>query len=293
MQRALTTVVAMPLYRPTELTHFLQGMNREAKRTLSQNFLIDGNVVRQIVNAVEIPYTGTIVEIGSGPGVLTEALLEKGYSVIAIEKDTDFAQALPRLDESRTKLQTVQADALDLSLSQYDLIADRTAIVSNLPYHITTPLLHWMSSQRSLFCQAVLMMQKEVALKLIHDQASYTQFEMRLFFDIAEVCRVSKHCFTPSPKVDSIVLSFTTKKLPLLSEEQIDGLLCLVHSCYMHRRKTIVSTLSQYYDRTILCSCLEQIGRSEQSRPEELHIDDWIALFTQLPQGVFPESFQY
>lgn len=272
----------MPLYRPSELTQFLHGLDREAKRTLSQNFLIDGNVVRQIVDAIGVPPSSTIVEIGPGPGVLTEAFLERGYSVVAIEKDIDFARTLGRLDPTGKRLLTVTGDVLDISLSDYDLKGDQTAIVSNLPYHITTPILHWLCRQRTLFCHAVLMMQQEVAEKLVKDRASYTQFEVSLFFDVASVCKVSKHCFTPAPQVDSEVISLTSKNDPFFSGDQFESALFLVRSCFTHRRKTVVSTLSHYYDRGLLCRRLEESSISINVRPEELHTAQWITLLKQM-----------
>jgi 16S rRNA (adenine1518-N6/adenine1519-N6)-dimethyltransferase len=272
----------MPLYRPSELAHFLESLNRGAKRTLSQNFLIDGNVVRQITDAVRVPLEGTIVEIGPGPGVLTEAFLDKGYSVVAIEKDGDFARELRRLDSSEKRLLTIHEDILNVSLQEYDLKKDLTAIVSNLPYHITTPILHWLCRQRMSFCSALFMMQQEVAEKLIKDRASYTQFELSLFFDIAPVCKVSKHCFTPSPQVDSEVISLTTKKSLDFPSEKIESVLLLVRSCFTHRRKTVVSTLSSQYDRKRLCEALEKMGISLNVRPEELHNDEWVVLLKEM-----------
>ena len=101
----------MPLYRPSELRTFLSSIDKDPLRFSSQRFLIDGNVVSKIVSSVQ---TKNVLEIGPGPGVLTEAFLDKGHFVVAIEKDPDFARALPRL--SSTSLYTIESDVLVCSL---------------------------------------------------------------------------------------------------------------------------------------------------------------------------------
>jgi 16S rRNA (adenine1518-N6/adenine1519-N6)-dimethyltransferase len=270
----------MPLYRPSELLQFLSDIGRKATRTLSQNFLIDGNIVAKIVDAVHIPEDGTVIEIGPGPGVLTEALLAKGYALLAFEKDTDFAYHLQRL--SKTSLRAFEADILEVDLSRYNLEPSKTAVVSNVPYHITTPILRWLCLQRRFFCQAVVMMQKEVADKLLAKKPSLLEHELSLFFDIKEVCAVSKSSFMPSPKVDSKVVSFQVKKKPLLPEESFEGLMKLLDICFSHRRKMIVPTLAKLYGRECILNIMRKMQISEQSRPEELSLENWIALYDWL-----------
>ena len=126
----------MPLYRPSELSAFLASIGAAPKRTLSQNFLIDGNILSKMV--FEVPKGSSILEIGPGPGVLTEALLNLGHTVVAVEKDRGFAKALHRLDGGEGRLTVIEADILDCVWTH--IAPSGSVVVSNLPYHATTPI---------------------------------------------------------------------------------------------------------------------------------------------------------
>jgi 16S rRNA (adenine1518-N6/adenine1519-N6)-dimethyltransferase len=93
------------LYKPTELLLFLESLGIRPKRGLSQNFLIDGNIIRKIVKEAEVEPGDVVLEIGPGPGALTEALLAAGAKVIAVEKDAHLARALERLQKEDQRLQ--------------------------------------------------------------------------------------------------------------------------------------------------------------------------------------------
>src|SRR5689334_13272428 len=103
----------MAIYKPTELISFLEGLGINPKKALSQNFLIDGNIMRKIVAKAQIQPGDVVMEIGPGPGSLTEALLESGARVLAVEKDTILARSLKRLQGPARQLEVFCADILD------------------------------------------------------------------------------------------------------------------------------------------------------------------------------------
>jgi len=104
----------MPLYRPSELQNFLASLGIRPRKGLSQNFLIDGNILKKISATAQLQTGDLVLEIGSGPGVLTEHLLGIGCRVIAIEKDTLFAEMLTRLQNEEKALEVIAADVLEV-----------------------------------------------------------------------------------------------------------------------------------------------------------------------------------
>jgi 16S rRNA (adenine1518-N6/adenine1519-N6)-dimethyltransferase len=95
----------MPIYKPSELRQFLESLNIHPKKGLSQNFLIDGNIINKITHAAEVCPGDIVLEIGPGPGSLTESLLKAGAHVLAVEKDRNLAQALERLQTPDNRLE--------------------------------------------------------------------------------------------------------------------------------------------------------------------------------------------
>jgi len=272
----------MPLFRPSELHAFLQSIGAKPKRTLSQNFLVDGNVVQKIVRASTDSSHPLIVEIGSGPGVLTEAFLAKGLRVIAIEKDEKLASHLYRLDPTKKQLKVEAKDILSCSLSSFVGGERDVALVSNLPYHLTTPILEWLVESRDSFSRALIMMQDEVAKKLLptHRPSSYMQVVLSLFFDLSYLFRVSKNCFYPAPKVDSAVLLLNARESPIQEKKRQEAFLAFVASAFLHKRKMLRNSLSENVPKRELERVLSPFGANV--RPEEIRYEEWVELFCAL-----------
>jgi len=272
----------MPLFRPSELLHFLESIGAKPKRTLSQNFLVDGNVVKKIVGAALNSSKPLIVEIGPGPGVLTEAFLEKGLKVIAVEKDEKLASALYRLDPIKKQLEVHCKDILACSLPDLLTPADEIVIVSNLPYHLTRSIIEWLSCHHDLFSRAVIMVQHEVARKLMPDYkpSSYMQVVLSFFFDLAYLCRVRKSCFFPSPKVDSSVLVLHSREPLIRDKERQEKFLAFVARAFSHRRKTLCHSLSDRIPKEEVKKALKNIGHN--IRPEQMDCSQWVDLFCAL-----------
>jgi len=254
----------MPLYRPSELIAFLHSLHIRPKKSLSQNFLIDGNIVHKIIESV--PDGSYVVEIGPGPGVLTESLLAKGFKVLAIEKDDVLATALPRLDETGQHLKVVHQDVLEYSLSE------KSIIVANLPYSLTTPIFKWIIKQHAFVERAIVMVQQEVAERLLKPPTSYLQVLLSCAFDLQYLCHVSKKCFLPIPKVDSAVLILQHKQQAIDIPQEV---LAYVFS---QKRKTLLSSLSRFYPKEQLAKRFEDLGLLTKVRPEQLSPDQLLQL---------------
>ncbi len=141
------------LSNPSELLAFLRTLGVEPKKGLSQNFLIDGNIVRKIVAEAGVQLGDTLLEIGPGPGALTEALLSKGAAVYAVEKDALFAEALKRYSG-------VTVFAEDIRTFNLNILPPNTKVVSNLPYHLTSPILGLIAPRHDLFSTVTVMVHR-------------------------------------------------------------------------------------------------------------------------------------
>jgi hypothetical protein len=137
----------MKISNPSELQKFLSEHDLHAKKSSSQNFLIDGNIVRKIVKEAAVTSDDVVIEIGPGPGALTEGLLETGCLLIAIEKDSTLAPLLNRLQTHPPRLEVYNDDILEFPLEEVLRTklkkGKKAKVVANLPYHITTSLGHY------------------------------------------------------------------------------------------------------------------------------------------------------
>lgn len=267
----------MPLYRPSELADLLKSMGTSPKKRYSQNFLIDGNIIRKIVHLADINPGDDIVEIGPGPGALTEALLEKGARILAIEKDPLWAGALERLGGDIT---VVSDDVLSCPLEQ--LIQswkkqDKVKVVANLPYHITTPILTRLVPHSNLFSNIVVMVQEEVARRFTaphggRDYGSITLF-LNFWSEVSYGFKVKSSSFYPAPKVDSALIKLILKtEIPNVDPELFFE---FTRTAFQQRRKMLKVSLKNW----LLPELKLTQEKLLKKRPEALSLDDFITLF--------------
>lgn len=278
----------MGIYKPTELICFLEKFGLKPKKGLSQNFLIDGNIIRKIIKEAKIQKDSLILEIGPGPGALTQALLEEKASVIAIEKDQNLAVALERLQTPDKRLQIFSEDFLEFNLEEklapFIQEGKKITVVANLPYNITTPILIKLLPARKFFSSIFVMVQEEVAQRFVavpktKEYSSFTIF-IRFFAIPAYLFFVSKNCFFPAPKVDSAVLELKLHKPP--SVENQAAFFTMTRTAFEHRRKMLRSSLKDLYAPQQITKALEQMGKRAETRPEELFLEEFLHLFSLL-----------
>ena len=272
----------MSIYRPTELRQFLESLGISPKKGLSQNFLIDGNILRKIGSYAQPG--DLVVEIGPGPGSLTEVLLERGAEVIAIEKDPILAQALERLKGEGRNLTVFCEDIMQFPL--HETLSERLPagkkgkVIANLPYHLTTPILVKLVKEEKILSDLVLMVQEEVARRFsaapgTGDYSSFTLF-LNYYARVKYAFGVSRNCFYPPPKVDSAVVHLQPHKPPQVADEEL--LFKLTRTSFEHRRKMMRGSLREFFSPETIMAALEQLGKNPESRPEQLSLDDFIAL---------------
>lgn len=266
----------MALYKYSELSHFLSTIGASAKKSLSQNFLIDGNIVENIVRKADIHPGDTVLEIGPGPGVLTEALVKTGCRIVAVEKDRLFAEHLPRLG---AHIQVIEGDFLEQDLRS--LIPPKTKVVANLPYNLTSPILEKLFLNGDLFDSLLLMVQKEVAERIVANPGSKQYGALTIFcqfFTRPEIAfTVKASCFHPSPKVDSAILLFKIKETT--HDVDKEKFFDFVKSLFSFRRKMISSSLKRMGSSM---AAIEKVGLKGTERCETLSLDQFIFLYKEL-----------
>ena len=275
----------MPIYKPSELRQFLVELGANPKKALSQNFLIDGNIIRKIVKTVEIQPNDVILEIGPGPGSLTEALLETGATVLAVEKDNVMAQALERLKSPTNHLEVFSADIMEFpvedTLKKYLSKGSKAKVIANLPYHLTTPILANLVTKFHCFSHLVVMVQDEVARRFTsapnrREYSSFTVF-LNFYSHPRYAFQVSKHCFYPEPSVESAVVVLDLKEPPQVSN--IEEFFKMTRTAFEHRRKMLRGSLRELYDPAKVSEALSEINGNPQSRPELLSLEQFLQLF--------------
>lgn len=278
---------AMTIYKPSELRAFLESLHITPKKGLSQNFLIDGNIIRKIISTASIQPQDVVLEIGPGPGSLSEALLETGATLIAVEKDRALAEALERFKTANNKFEIYCDDILKFPIEEKirPLLVDsqKAKVIANLPYHLTTPILVNLVSMHSLFSSLILMVQEEVAQRFTaqpgtKEYGSITVF-LNFFCTPHYAFRVSNNCFYPKPKVDSAVVFLELKTPPKIDQ---DLFFAMTRTAFGHRRKMLRTSLKALFPDDAVATALEKIGINPLARPEELSLDKFLQLFTAL-----------
>jgi 16S rRNA (adenine1518-N6/adenine1519-N6)-dimethyltransferase len=264
-----------------ELFSFLEKIGRQPQKGLSQNFLIEQNIVKKIVRTADVRPGDRVLEIGPGPGALTACLLDAGAEVLAIEKDRILSHALERLQTKDLRLSSLTADFLDFDLKA---LQPGWKVVANLPYSITTPILEKLFSYHDRFSSITIMVQKELAQRMIAPSGSKTFSSLSIFLAFYTTYNdsfpVSSSCFYPRPKVDSTVLRFDVKsQLPL---EDPQPFFKLVRRAFQQRRKMLTSSLKEFYPSAKIQQALTLIGSRIDARPESLSLEQWIKFYSEI-----------
>jgi 16S rRNA (adenine1518-N6/adenine1519-N6)-dimethyltransferase len=249
-------------------------------KRLGQNFLIDPNIVRKIVALAELSPNDDVLEIGPGRGIMTEALSHAAGRVTAVEVDPRLHAYLKTRQAELPNVDLICGDALAYSVEN---LPKGTIVVANLPYYISTPLLFRLLDQRDRFPRMVLMLQNEVADRLVAkpDGSDYGILSVMAQYaaEITKAFRVSAQCFRPRPEVGSAVVLLRTKERRVLSHEEEPKFAALVKASFAHRRKTLINSLKdEGYDQKSVTEALDSLNLSPTARAEILSVAQFIEL---------------
>ena len=248
-------------------------------KRLGQHFLIDPNIVRKIVAAAELTPEETVLEIGPGRGILTDALSRAARRVVAIEIDSELYRLLQARQVEWKNVELIHADALT---HPFETLAT-DVVVANLPYYISTPLLFKFLHYRRRFSRLVLMLQNEVADRLVARAGSSDYGVLSVMTQYAaqvkKAFRVSANCFRPRPDVGSAVVVLRPRPQALLSPREEPGFAAVVKAAFAHRRKTLVNSLrDEGYDVTMVNEAVAAMKLVPTIRAETLTLEQFIQL---------------
>lgn len=276
---------------PAAVRRTLRAAGLRAQRRFSQNFLADVEVLEAILDAASPEPGRSILEIGPGLGLLTGGLLAAGASVTAVEIDRGLVAHLreafaPEIEARRLLL--VEGDVLDADLG--GLVVAPYDVVANLPYHVTSPVLHLLlggeAGPRPERC--VLMVQREVAERIAAAPGAMSYLSVFVQYHAAPrvVRRVPREAFEPAPEVGSAVLALEVRpagagRLPPAME---DDLWRLVQAAFRERRKMLHNVLARQLpiDAEAVAAALAEAGIAGERRPQTLGVGEWIALLGAL-----------
>ena len=277
---------------PQAVRRELGRVGIEARHRLSQNFLADAEVLETIVREADAAPRRRIVEVGPGLGILTGELLAVGATVTAIELDTRLAAYLRERfraalhEESGTSgsLRLIEADVLDLDPA--DFVAEPYEVVANLPYHITSPVLHQFLGAGVRPERMVLMVQLEVADRLSAPagEMSYLSVFVQYHASVRVAREVPASAFEPAPEVASAVVVLETRPRSLARDDE-EWLWRVVQAGFRERRKMIHNVLPRQLPGLTperLAAALARLGIDAMRRPQTLSVDEWLALAAQL-----------
>ena len=258
-----------------------------AIRRLGQNFLVDPNIVRKIVALAELSSADTVLEIGPGRGFLTEALCRAVGHVTAIEVDPRLHAFLSERAAHLPNMTLLLGDALTCPIEHLPI---GTIVVANLPYYISTPLLFRILSHGNRFPRMVLMLQNEVADRLIAKPGTseYGVLSVMAQYSahILKAFKVSPQCFRPRPEVDSAVVLLRTHEPRTRRPGEEQRFTALVRAAFAHRRKTLVNSLkNEGYDSKQVETALAKLHLSPSLRAETLPLEQFLELARCMEDG--------
>jgi 16S rRNA (adenine1518-N6/adenine1519-N6)-dimethyltransferase len=264
------------------------------KKSLGQNFLIDKNISRKIVDSFDLKADDVVIEIGCGTGALTEQLLNK-YPAFLFSVDIDKrAVDAVRLSLSKSEFKNfeiIHSDIRDIKIpdliKQKNLEARKIKVIGNIPYNISGDILFWIFGQRKMINKAMIMMQKEVVQRLTSKPNSklygITTVAINLTGECKALFKVSPKCFYPVPKVTSTVIEIIPNE-DKFQNVDFDRVMLLVKAAFNQRRKVLRNALGSYINSNnidinrLLKSAPDEISKMFSSRAEQLSAKDFISL---------------
>lgn len=253
-----------------------------ARKRFGQNFLICDYVIDEILQAANLAPGNSIIEIGPGRGALTQAILRTDVKLTAVEIDRDLASALRIQFFGYKNFNLVEEDVLKLDWVNILNHQTNHKLIANLPYNISTPLFFKMIAHRQLFSDITIMVQKEVAVRLMHDGKGKNLKEYGILsviadslFDIDLVCDVPSSCFNPEPKVSSAVIRLIPKKTTIPEETVFFS---LVKKMFNQRRKKLLSSLKKNQPELLEKLSSTTLKKIEHIRPENLSPEDFLKI---------------
>lgn len=277
----------MNLYEETQM--LLNQYGLRANKKLGQNFLINGQVIEEIIEKSCITKEDTILEIGPGLGSLTKALLHSAKRVIAVELDENMVNILQNRF-NQENLEIINEDILKVDLHEITKKYGKIKVVANLPYYITTPIIMKLLEEEYDIESITVMVQKEVGERLCAVPGSKdfgaVTIGVNYYSNAKMIIDVPKENFLPAPEVDSCVIKLDILKKPPVELKDKKRFFKLVKAAFSQRRKTINNSLaSGEFKKEDVLNTLNKLNIDLKLRAEDLSIQDFANITNELIGG--------
>ena len=271
-----------------ETRFIMKKYNIKANKNLGQNFLINEEVVKNIVGCSNIEKEDLVIEIGPGLGTLTKYLLEKAGKVICIELDIKMLQILEDRFSLYNNFELINNDVLKVDLK--NIIEKEKAegkiknvkIVANLPYYITTPIIMKLLEEELELESITVMIQKEVADRLIavpgQKNTGAITYSVYYYASSEAIMEVPNSSFIPEPEVTSKVIKLNIRKEPIVTPKDKEKMFKIIKYAFMQKRKTLLNSLTNngvFENKQKGTEILNSLGIKENVRPEELTLEQF------------------
>lgn len=266
------------------MDYFQRAKFFRTKKRLGQNFLINPDVISDIIDFAQITKDDVVLEIGPGVGFVTEQLVKHAKKVIAVELDEEAIKELEKLEADN--LEIIHNDILKTDISA--LSDEKIKVVANIPYYITSPIIAHLLGEiddlenrnRNKIVDIILMVQEEVARRIVAtEKSSAKQYGLltilaQFWADCSIIRLVGRKSFYPAPKVNSALVSLKVRKEPLLKLSDYKHFRKTIKAAFSQRRKTLKNCLlGAAFDRDKVVKAIEELGLDENIRGEKLSIE--------------------
>ncbi len=279
------------LYSPNTINRIKKMYGFNLSKGLGQNFLIDKNIVDEIIYGSKIDDETLVIEIGPGIGVLTKEAAEIANKVIAIELDSKLIPILKDNLSAYNNVEIINNDVLKTDINK--IIADEkikndkignVRVIGNLPYYITTPIVMMLLEDEIDVDSITVMMQREVAERMSAKpgtkKCGAITYAVNYYSEVINVCKASKHVFYPSPKVDSTVIRMDIKKDNRINLQDEELFFQCIKAGFGQRRKTLLNSLSnlEKFSKEDIRKGLNKLKIDENRRAETLSLEEFASI---------------
>lgn len=280
---------------PSRTRQIFDQYNFSFKKSLGQNFLIDVNILKNIIKQANITKSSGVIEIGPGIGALTEQLALHAKQVVAYEIDERLKQVLQDTLKSYDNVHIIYSDILksdvQAAINDYLTNVSDIHIVANLPYYITTPIVMKLLKDRLPIKQMTIMIQKEVAQRMAAQPGTkdYGSLSVAVqYYTKAEsVMDISPHVFMPQPRVESSVLTLKLREKPPVDVHDERYFFKIVRASFAQRRKTLRNNLISYFQKKFTREQIDQTIKQAEIDPQQRGETLTIAMFARLANAFY------
>lgn len=283
------------LTSPSQIKSIMKKHNVRFSKSLGQNFIINDFIIDEIIRRGEITEEDSILEVGPGIGVLTQALAETAHQVVAVELDNKLIPILDETLEGYGNVEIIHNDILKIDVGQMikEKMEKPTKVVANLPYYITTPIIMKLIEEVSGIKEIVVMVQKEVAERMVSEPGTKDygslSVAVQYYCDAMIILEVPRDNFMPAPNVDSAVIRLIVKDEPTVEVIDEEFFFKIIKGAFALRRKTLINSLSKSaigIDKDLLKKILDEMNIDRRIRGEKLNIND----FADLANRIYKET---